>query len=138
MQDRSLNLTTASNTSSKELGAIHNINGNFSITKCNYLNNKYNGTQNAIIVCSTSTSYSITYSSCSFIENKGNYLFDRKPTIDNCYFNNTERFEPNDPLDSYIYIIIHQMIVCFQMILILKNNQIQKESSHLRIQNLDI
>ncbi|EAY02358.1 hypothetical protein TVAG_054560 [Trichomonas vaginalis G3] len=78
-----INFTTASNTSSTEVGSL--FNSRFNITKCNYLNNELTGSNNAIISCSSS---STTFLNCSFIGNKGNYLFDVKPNIvDNCYFN---------------------------------------------------
>ncbi|EAY07661.1 hypothetical protein TVAG_273450 [Trichomonas vaginalis G3] len=105
-----INFTTASNTSSTEDGGICNF-GNFNFTKCNYLNNEYTGSDNAMILC-----YSFcTYSNCSFIGNKVNHLFYEKPkAIDNCYFKNnnvTVRtvhhgysgiFESGDSLDSFI------------------------------------
>ncbi|EAX92323.1 hypothetical protein TVAG_200590 [Trichomonas vaginalis G3] len=97
-----INFTTASNASSTDYAVIENSIGKFNITKCNYLNNEYTGSTNGIIYCSSSC----TYSSCSFIGNKGNYLFNKKPTIDNCYFNNNEvrqtTFDSIEPLDSFI------------------------------------
>ncbi|EAX87161.1 hypothetical protein TVAG_151520 [Trichomonas vaginalis G3] len=110
-----INFTTASNTSSTKYAGIRNS-GNFNFTKCNYLNNEYTGSDNAIIFCSSSSKYS----SCSFIGNKGNYLFNKKPTIDNCYFNNNvvnqtisnnaDTFDSIEPLDSFIS---HYSTYCF-------------------------
>ncbi|EAX95602.1 hypothetical protein TVAG_459510 [Trichomonas vaginalis G3] len=105
-----MNFTTASNTLSTKDGGMYNANGKFNLTKCNYLNNEYTGSYNAIISC---WSFSTTFSNCSFIGNKGNYLFDRKPkAIDNCYFNNNvvnqtiknyaDTFDSIDSLDSFI------------------------------------
>ncbi|EAY10650.1 hypothetical protein TVAG_157270 [Trichomonas vaginalis G3] len=104
-----INFTTISNTSSKKQGVLANY-GNLNIKKCNYLNNEDTNNGDAIIWCDTSC----TYSNCSFIGNKGNYLFAVKPTFDNCYFNNNdvnqtlkfdffpETFETGYPLDSFI------------------------------------
>ena len=80
-----INLTTASNSSSSFQSVISHYEGNYNITKCNYLNNECQGGEfstDAIIRCYGSC----TFSNCSFIGNKGNYLFSEKPTIDNCYF----------------------------------------------------
>ena len=90
-----MNFTTASNSSSTKYAVIYNY-GNFKITKCNYLNNEFRASNWAIIFCSTS----IRYSNCSFIGNKGNYLFYKKPIIDNCYFdeNNFTQTVNDDPV----------------------------------------
>ncbi|EAX99370.1 hypothetical protein TVAG_015530 [Trichomonas vaginalis G3] len=90
-----MNFTTASNSSSTKYAVISNT-GNFKITKCNYLNNEFRASNWAIIFCSTS----IRYSNCSFIGNKGNYLFYEKPIIDNCYFdeNNFTQTVNDDPV----------------------------------------
>ncbi|EAY23097.1 hypothetical protein TVAG_183330 [Trichomonas vaginalis G3] len=103
-----IKFTTASNTSSTHYAVTFNNKCN--VTKCNYLNNDYTGSDNGIIY---SYRNSTNFSSCSFIGNKGNYLFDVKPNIvDNCYFNEnnvtqTVRNDPisydsNDSLDSFI------------------------------------
>ena len=103
-----MNFTTISNTSSQLWGGMSNL-GNFTITKCNYLNNKYSESEHAIISCSHST----TYSNCSFIGNQGDYLFSYKPIIENCYINEniinltlifdySGTIESISPLDSFI------------------------------------
>ncbi|EAX90974.1 hypothetical protein TVAG_051750 [Trichomonas vaginalis G3] len=102
-----INFTTASNASSIKNGAICNGDG-LNITRTNYLNNEYNGSYNAIIYVDT-----VFYSNCSFIGNKGNYLFDKKPkAVENCYFNDNNvtqivrsyqiTYESIQPLDSLI------------------------------------
>ncbi|EAY06923.1 hypothetical protein TVAG_057170 [Trichomonas vaginalis G3] len=77
---------TASNTTSSEYCGIAHFARTVTITKCNYLSNVCKGSDSVIINCYY---FSIcTYSNCSFIDNKGNYLFSSKPNIvDNCYFN---------------------------------------------------
>ncbi|EAX86288.1 hypothetical protein TVAG_457700 [Trichomonas vaginalis G3] len=76
-----INFTTASNTSSSEAQGIYHE-GTLHSTYCNYLNNECRETNNAIFYCRSKCKYS----KCSFIENKGTYLFRRKPEIENCYF----------------------------------------------------
>ena len=102
-----INFTTASNTSSLGMGGMMNL-GNIAIINCNYLNNEYRGVDKGIIYCSRTC----TYSNCSFIGNKENYLFYFNPSFENCYFNeNTVRqtfyddsltIETMEPLDSTI------------------------------------
>ncbi|EAX90570.1 hypothetical protein TVAG_376260 [Trichomonas vaginalis G3] len=100
-----INFTTASNISSPNAGMANS--GDLNITKCNYLNNDCRKSNSIFSLYG-----SVTYSSCSFIGNKGNYLFENKPTIDNCYFNNNnvtqtiynnaDTFDSIEPLDSFI------------------------------------
>ncbi|EAY07869.1 hypothetical protein TVAG_142230 [Trichomonas vaginalis G3] len=103
-----INFTTASNSSSIGVGSLFNNDCN--ITKCNYLNNEFTGNYYSIINC---YDHSTTFLSCSFIGNKGNYLFYPRPNIvDNCYFNENNvtqtvngdpiRYELIQPLDSFI------------------------------------
>ncbi|EAX90572.1 hypothetical protein TVAG_376280 [Trichomonas vaginalis G3] len=104
-----INFTTASNTSSTEIAGIYNSEGEYSITKSNYLNNEYTGSDFAIIWCTSSTKYS----SCSFIGNKGIYLFFPEPkSVYSCFFNNNnvirainnypDTFDSVEQLDSFI------------------------------------
>lgn len=92
-----MNYTTSSNSSSSELGGVLNAGSQFNITKCNFLNNEYNGSTNGIIDCTSAS----TFINCSIIENKGNYLFSHKPIIINCFLNENvvTRTVKDDPIN---------------------------------------
>ncbi|EAX98651.1 hypothetical protein TVAG_403330 [Trichomonas vaginalis G3] len=103
-----INFTTASNSSS--ISEVFST-SNFNFTKCNYLNNECKGSDDTIIL-----NYNADiYSNCSFIGNKGPYLFLNKPqAVDNCYFDNegvtvqtvqndnSASFESISPFDSLL------------------------------------
>ncbi|EAX90973.1 hypothetical protein TVAG_051740 [Trichomonas vaginalis G3] len=103
-----INFTTASNTSSTEQGGIFNSQNTINIIKCNYLYNSYTGSINGLIL----NSGTVTFSNCSFIRNKGNFLFSDKPYIIHCYFkdndikrissDNNVYIDPGEPFDSYL------------------------------------
>lgn len=103
-----MNFTTVSNSSSSEIAVIYNY-GTFNISNCNYLNNEFSGNNEAIIFCTSLCAFS----NCSFIRNKGNFIFSRKPyVIDHCYSKENEvsqairgsetSIDPCEPIDLLI------------------------------------
>ena len=99
-----LNFTTVSNCSSSEfcivmVGSLTN-----NVTNCNYLNNEFSGDESVDSSSSViSCPFSCPFSNCSFMGNKGNYLFPDRPTILNCFLheNTLIRTVQFDPYNSF-------------------------------------